>query len=97
MALNYEHPKNLKRDTSKFHRYRKNNQPYSLKKLSERFLNRNIQKNSHCSIEDSRAALCLYKLYEEEFEKDMMNKNHRLIRKKVLQDVKKMENLFGIK
>ncbi len=24
-----------------------------------------------------------------------MNKNHKLIRKKVLQDAKKMENLFG--
>lgn len=97
LALDYEHPKNLTRDTSKFKIFRNNyNQPHSLKYLSEIYLNKIIQTDSHDSIEDARATLCLYKLYEDEIEKDIMNKNHKMIRKKVAEDSKKLHNLFGI-
>ena len=97
LALNYEHPKNLIRDTSKFKRFRNNhNQSYSLKYLSEVYLNKTIQTSTHDSVEDSRATLCLYKMFEEEIEKDKLNKNHKLVRKKILQDAKKLHNLFGI-
>jgi RNA exonuclease 4 len=97
MALDYEHPKNLTRDTSKFKFFRNNyNQPHSLKYLSDIYLNKIIQTDSHDPIEDARATLCLYKLYEDEIEKDIMNKNHKMIRKKVAEDAKKLHNLFGI-
>ncbi|XP_056596050.1 apoptosis-enhancing nuclease [Triplophysa dalaica] len=44
----------------------------SLKKLSQRLLSRNIQvgRKGHCSIEDARATLDLYKLVEDQWEKD---------------------------
>jgi RNA exonuclease 4 len=95
-VLNYQHPKNLIRDTSKYKFFQTNiNQPFSLKYLSEKYLGKEIQTNIHDSIEDSRAVLGLYKLYEEEIEKDVVNKNHKLARKKVIEDAKKLKSLFG--
>ncbi len=96
MALNYEHPKLSIRDTAKFKRFRRNGQPYSLRHLSKIHLNTTIQTAEHNSIEDARAALCLYKIFEDEIEKDKLNKNHKLIRKKVIEDSKKMNKLFGL-
>jgi RNA exonuclease 4 len=97
IALNYEHPKNLRRDTAKYKQFQNRiNQPYSLKYLTERILKKEIQGDKHDSIEDARAALCLYKLHATEIEKEIMNKNHKLIRKKVIEDSKKLKNLFGI-
>ncbi|KAL6480499.1 hypothetical protein MHYP_G00115320 [Metynnis hypsauchen] len=45
----------------------------SLKKLARKLLNRNIQvgRAGHCSVEDALAALDLYKLVEEEWEKSI--------------------------
>jgi RNA exonuclease 4 len=95
-ALNYQHPKNLIRDTSKYKIFQNNiNQPFSLKHLSEKYLSKMIQTNTHDSIEDSRAVLGLYRLYEEEIEKEVVNKNHKLARKKVIEDAKKLKSLFG--
>lgn len=97
LVLDYEHPKNLIRDTSKCKKFQnKINQPYSLKYLTEKHFNKIIQTGSHESTEDARAALCLYKLYENEIEKEIINKNHKLIRKKVIEDAKKLKTLFGI-
>ncbi|TRY59256.1 hypothetical protein DNTS_034181 [Danionella cerebrum] len=47
----------------------------SLKKLALRLLNRTIQvgKKGHCSIEDALAALHLYKLVEDQWEKDFLS------------------------
>jgi RNA exonuclease 4 len=96
LVLNYEHPKALIRDTSKYKFFHsKYNQPHSLKFLANKFLNKVIQSGSHDSAEDARAALCLYRLYEERIEKEVINKDHKMIRKKVIEDAKKIKNLFG--
>ncbi len=97
IVLDYEHPKNLVRDTSKYKYFRsKINQPYSLQYLSEIYLNKTIQIDSHDSVEDARATLCLYKLFKDDIEKEVMNKNHKLIRKKVKEDAKKLRSLYGM-
>jgi RNA exonuclease 4 len=97
IVLNYEHPKALIRNTAKFKVFHnKFNQPYSLKFLTEKYLNVKIQAGTHDSAEDAKAALCLYKIYEEKIEKEIMNKDHKLIRKKVIEDAKKLKNLFGV-
>ncbi|XP_047453092.1 apoptosis-enhancing nuclease [Mugil cephalus] len=48
----------------------------SLKILSSKLLNRRIQagKSGHCSVEDARAALDLYKLVEGEWERELQDK-----------------------
>ncbi|XP_073687485.1 apoptosis-enhancing nuclease [Garra rufa] len=52
----------------------------SLKKLSETLLNRTIQssRNGHCSVEDARATLDLYKLVEDQWEKNILFKNSNM-------------------
>jgi RNA exonuclease 4 len=96
LALNYEHPKALIRDTAKYKIFYNNfNQPYSLKFLADKHLDISIQTNIHDSTEDAKAALCLYKLHEEKIEKEVINKDHKLIRKKVIEDARKLKNLFG--
>ncbi|XP_051976035.1 apoptosis-enhancing nuclease [Xyrauchen texanus] len=49
----------------------------SLKKLARKLLNRTIQvgRLGHCSVEDARAALDLYKLVEDQWEKDFLPQN----------------------
>jgi RNA exonuclease 4 len=97
LALNYSHPKSQIRDTSKFKQFQKsNNQPLSLKNLTLKHFNITIQDNNHDSIEDARAALCLFQKYEKEIEKELFNKNHKLVRKKLLEDAKKLKSLFGV-
>ncbi|KAK3564733.1 hypothetical protein QTP86_024878 [Hemibagrus guttatus] len=74
-------PYHMVRDTSSFHLLR---QMYgastgciSLKKLTKSLLNRSIQvdRAGHCSVEDALAALDLYKLVEEEWEKSLQPQN----------------------
>ncbi|KAI4887576.1 hypothetical protein NFI96_031443, partial [Prochilodus magdalenae] len=68
-------PRNNTRDTLSFYRLRQlygiPKQCVSLKKLAHKLLNRKIQvgRAGHCSVEDARAALDLYKLVEEEWER----------------------------
>ncbi|XP_059159294.1 uncharacterized protein LOC131943286 [Physella acuta] len=59
----------------------------SLKKLSGALLDRHIQKNrkGHCSVEDSRATLDLFKLVRHEWEKELVAKW-----------LKKDENIVGL-
>ena len=51
MVLNYEHPKKLTRDTSKFKFFQSNiNLPYSLKYLTKNHLDFDIQETHHDSV-----------------------------------------------
>ena len=71
--LTIRHPKNMVRDTSKFPSLRLlaglpiNGTP-SLRNLTEGIFNRSIQVKTHCSVEDARAAMALYKEVEDEWE-----------------------------
>lgn len=74
-ALQLSVPIENKRDIGKsrfiINKYGNNmGQAPSLKRLANLILNRNIQVNGHDSIEDAKAALDIYKHYQEEFEKE---------------------------
>ncbi|KAM7003222.1 apoptosis-enhancing nuclease [Tautogolabrus adspersus] len=82
-ALDMLHPPHMVRDTittgllsrlAGFPRQR----CASLKILANKLLNRKIQvgRRGHCSVEDARAALDLYKLVEGEWEQELQNKLH---------------------
>ena len=62
----------------------------SLKKLSEKHLNKKIQHGSHSSIIDARAALALYRINEKDFENYIKQKNYTDARKKAEHDVTSM-------
>lgn len=51
--------------------------PMSLKNLAQVLLGRNIQQNEHCSVEDSRATLDLYKLVRTDWEQKILEKEIR--------------------
>lgn len=77
-ALDMVHPGHMIRDTSTMRLLRRlagfpQERCSSLKTLSEKLLNRNIQvgRSGHCSVEDAQATLDLYKLVEGEWEQEM--------------------------
>ena len=69
LAIGLSHPESLRRDTAKYCPIREyarlpvHHSP-SLKKLSLILLDREIQRRSHCSVQDAIAALDVYKLFE---------------------------------
>ncbi|XP_070763825.1 apoptosis-enhancing nuclease [Enoplosus armatus] len=80
-ALNMLHPGHMVRDTCSTRLLRRlagfpRKRCFSLKILACKLLNRRIQvgRRGHCSVEDSQAALDLYKLVEGEWEQDLQNK-----------------------
>ncbi|XP_067446578.1 apoptosis-enhancing nuclease [Thunnus thynnus] len=80
-ALDMFHPSHMVRDTcttrflSRLAGFPRERCP-SLKILANKLLNRRIQvgRRGHCSVEDARAALDLYKLVEGEWEQELQNK-----------------------
>ncbi|XP_053175184.1 apoptosis-enhancing nuclease [Scomber japonicus] len=80
-ALDMLHPVHMVRDTSttrflsRLAGFPRERCP-SLKILANKLLNRKIQvgKQGHCSVEDARAALDLYKLVEGEWEQELQNR-----------------------
>uniref|UniRef100_A0A3P8SXJ4 Interferon stimulated exonuclease gene n=1 Tax=Amphiprion percula TaxID=161767 RepID=A0A3P8SXJ4_AMPPE len=80
-ALDMVHPGHMVRDTgmtrllSRLAGFPRERCP-SLKILASKLLNRRIQdgRRGHCSVEDARAALDLYKLVEGEWEQELQNK-----------------------
>lgn len=78
-VLKLKHPSDLVRDTSKHIPLRalagfpRNSTP-SLKRLTRQLLKWDIQVNEHCSVEDARAAMLLYRKCEVQWEKDIKGK-----------------------
>ncbi|KAF1741464.1 hypothetical protein MXB_453 [Myxobolus squamalis] len=72
-ALMLTHNKRDIRDTCLYKPLRPHNSKSypSLKSLATRLLDREIQSLSHCSIEDARSCLDLYKKFRARWEKDM--------------------------
>ncbi len=74
-VLSIHHPKHAIRDTAKCFHLRHlagvEGSTTSLKTLTEKLLGRCIQNGEHCSVEDSLAALDLYKLVQDKWEKDI--------------------------
>jgi RNA exonuclease 4 len=57
------------RDLAKYAKYKnEHGQTMSLKNLSIKYLNKQIQSGSHSSIIDARAALALYRINEKDWE-----------------------------
>lgn len=78
-ALNLTHPSTLTRDTAKYVPLRSlaglpSNSTPSLKRLTSQLFNSVIQENEHCSVEDARAAMKLYKLCEKRWEEHLQGK-----------------------
>ncbi|KAM6106394.1 interferon-stimulated 20 kDa exonuclease-like 2 [Pterocles gutturalis] len=78
-ALKYFHPKALTRDTSKIPLLNRKggfpeNVAVSLKRLVKELLHEDIQvgKSGHCSVEDARATMKLYRVVESEWEQHLM-------------------------
>ncbi|XP_040433944.1 interferon-stimulated 20 kDa exonuclease-like 2 [Falco naumanni] len=78
-ALKYFHPKALTRDTSRIPLLNRKggfpeNVSISLKRLTKQLLHKDIQvgKTGHCSVEDARATMELYKVVETEWEQHLM-------------------------
>lgn len=80
-VLSYGHPLSLTRDTSKIPPLNRKaglpeTQVASLKRLTKAIFNREIQRarTGHSSVEDARATMELYKVVEEEWEKELASK-----------------------
>ena len=75
-VLGFQHPEEDVRDTSCYKLIRINaglpveNAP-SLKKLAMILLNKSIQRGPHCSIEDARTSLDIYKQFETQWEDEI--------------------------
>ncbi|XP_061574498.1 interferon-stimulated 20 kDa exonuclease-like 2 isoform X2 [Cololabis saira] len=81
-ALGYSHPPALTRDTSRIPLLNRRagfaeNEVASLKRLTKAIFNRDIQvgRKGHCSVEDARASMELYKVVEEEWERTLGSKS----------------------
>ncbi|XP_028326964.1 interferon-stimulated 20 kDa exonuclease-like 2 [Gouania willdenowi] len=78
--LGYTHPAALTRDTSTMMILNKKagftERCVSLKRLTKAIFNRNIQtgRKGHCSVEDAKASMELYKVVEEELERSLESK-----------------------
>lgn len=78
-AIGMTHPSRNIRDTAKFPPLRelaglKRNWSPSLRNLAQCLLGRKIQCGSHCSLEDARAALDIYRKYAAAWEKHLLDK-----------------------
>ena len=72
--LNINFPLSRQRDISNFSHFLTTGKKTSLKSLTQKFLNINIQNGRHCSKEDARATLELYKLYKQEIDNEHKSK-----------------------
>ncbi|CAM6114193.1 unnamed protein product [Calypogeia fissa] len=71
-VLLLSHPRKNIRDTQHYGPFRSDNgRPQALKHLAALHLGAKIQQREHDSVEDARAALCLYKLFEKAWEENL--------------------------
>lgn len=78
-VIGLQHPRTSVRDTAKFVPLRglaglEHTLSPSLKNLTANLLGRSIQNGSHCSLEDARAALDIYRKYESAWEEHLLDK-----------------------
>lgn len=76
-ALAIQHPPELIRDTSTYQPLwilANTTRSPSLKKLAKLLLDLKIQKQSHCSIDDAKATMAIYRTQQEEWEDDLLMK-----------------------
>lgn len=75
-VLLINHPPKMVRDTSRFRPFRNvtNGRTPSLKKLAEEILGVTIQTGEHSSVEDAKATMQLYNLYQKEWEEHRLQK-----------------------
>lgn len=78
-VLGFQHPEKDVRDTSCYKLIRINaglpvENPPSLRKLAMILLNRTIQRGSHCSVEDARTSLDIYKQFETQWEEEIASR-----------------------
>eukprot|EP01016_Furgasonia_blochmanni_P003514 TRINITY_DN11384_c0_g2_i1.p2 TRINITY_DN11384_c0_g2~~TRINITY_DN11384_c0_g2_i1.p2 ORF type:complete len:196 (-),score=15.32 TRINITY_DN11384_c0_g2_i1:122-709(-) len=94
-ALGYEKFELAKiRDLSFWPFLHKNHKTNSLKSLTQSHLNLNIQNSTgHCSIEDARAAMLIYKKYEKQWEDDIKFNRYADIQEQVLNELRKKQNV----
>ena len=76
-VLNYEgHPEEQIRDLALFQPFKDQlGRTLALRKLSARFLEKDIQQAAHSSVEDARASLALYRLFEAKFDAQILGKS----------------------
>jgi len=76
-ALAIQHPPELIRDTSTYQPLwilANTTRSPSLKRLAKLILDLKIQKQSHCSIDDAKATMAIYRTQQEEWEDDLLMK-----------------------
>ncbi|CAK7901919.1 RNA exonuclease 4 [[Candida] anglica] len=78
-VLRIRYPQQYIRDTSNYAYFRQisGGRPPALKALSQRFLGVSIQNGPHCSIEDARTAMLLYRIYKRGFENSIVTQRQR--------------------
>ena len=99
-AVNSCVPHSKVRDVGKYHKYKSDlGQVTSLKKLSDRFLGKQIQQGEHSSVVDARAALALYRINEKDWENTLKQKSYTNARKRAENDIKEFKKMssFGLK
>lgn len=82
------HPHKDIRDTSKYKEFRRfsHGRTPGLKLLAKSVLNKSIQDGSHCSVEDARTAMSLYKSCRKEWEAALRAKFHSRNKEKITEE-----------
>ncbi|CAH1796571.1 unnamed protein product [Owenia fusiformis] len=90
-VLYLSHPRKKIRDTLKYKPFRKlfSGRNPSLKKLSEQVLNVKVQEGEHSSVQDAQAAMRLYTMYRQRWEKEL--KDHTFGKSKAKADISKSD------
>jgi len=86
-AMLFQHPHHMIRDTSVFFKKLNNYRTPSLKKLASDYLDISIQSGEHSSVEDARATMKLYLLYQTEWEESLKVKRAETVQRNRTQTI----------